>query len=121
MKLLQEGEAMLSAGKTLGEVLQKLEVKESTWVRWQKQYGGMKSDEAKRLKELELENRRLKELLAESELDKRILKEALERNYYARPEDVMPSRMFSRRVRCRSIGLVRFLVNLGARKDMSPR
>ena len=81
VKLLQEGGAMLSAGKSLGEVLQKLEVKESTWLRWKKQYGGMKSDEAKRLKELELENRRLKELLAESELDKRILKEALEGNY----------------------------------------
>ena len=81
VKLLQEGEAMLSAGKTLGEVLQKLEVKESTWQRWKKQFGGMKSDEARRLKELEIENRRLKELLAESELDKRILKEALEGNY----------------------------------------
>ncbi len=81
VKLLQEGEAMLAAGKTLAEVLQKLEVKESTWMRWKKQFGGMKSDEAKRLKELELENRRLKEMLAESELDKRILKEALEGNY----------------------------------------
>ena len=81
VKLLQEGEAMLSAGKKMGEVLQKLEVKESTWQRWKKQYGGMKSDEAKRLKHLEIENQRLKEMLAEAELDKRILKEALEGNY----------------------------------------
>jgi len=81
VKLLQEGQAMLAAGKSLAEVLQKLEVKESTWMRWKKQYGDMRSDEAKRLRELELENRRLKELLAESELDKRILKEALEGNY----------------------------------------
>ena len=81
VKLLQEGEAMLVAGKTLGEVLQKLEVKESTWMRWKQRYGGMKSDEAKRLKELEIENRRLKEMLAEVELDKRILKEAIEGNY----------------------------------------
>jgi len=72
---------MLAAGKPLAEVLQKLEVTESTWERWIKQYGGMKSDEAKRLKELEIENRRLKEMLAESELDKRILKEAIEGNY----------------------------------------
>lgn len=72
---------MLSAGKKMGEVLQKLEVKESTWQRWKKQYGGMKSDEAKRLKHLEIENQRLKEMLAEAELDKRILKEALEGNY----------------------------------------
>ena len=72
---------MLAAGQTLGEVLQKLEVKESTWQRWKKQFGGMKSDEAKRLRELEVENKRLKEMLAEAELDKRILKTALEGNY----------------------------------------
>ena len=81
VKMLQEGEAMLAAGKSLGEVFQKLEVKESTWQRWKRQYGGMNSDEAKRLRELEIENQKLKELLAESELDKRILKEALEGNY----------------------------------------
>lgn len=81
VRLLQEGEVMLSAGKQLAEVYQSLEITESTWQRWQKQFGGMKSEEAKRLRDLELENRRLKELLAESELDKRILKEALEGNY----------------------------------------
>lgn len=46
VKLLQEGAAILIAGKTLGEVLQKLEVKESAWMRWKKQYGSMKSEEA---------------------------------------------------------------------------
>lgn len=49
VKLLQQGDAMLAAGKSLGEVYQKLEVTESTWQRWKKQFGGMKSDEAKRL------------------------------------------------------------------------
>ena len=81
VKLLQEGQAMLAAGKSEAEVFQRLEVTESTWLRWNKQYGGMKSDEAKRLKELEIENQRLKEMLAEAELDKRILKTALEGNY----------------------------------------
>lgn len=81
VKLLQEGEAMLAAGKTTGEVYQKLEISEATWTRWKQQYGGMKSDEAKRLLDLEIENRKLKEMLAEAELDKRILKEALEGNY----------------------------------------
>ena len=81
VKLLQEGEAMLAAGKSLAEVYQKLEITESTWQRWTKQYGGMKSDEAKRLRDLEIENQRLKEMLAEAELDKRILKTALEGNY----------------------------------------
>lgn len=77
----RRGEAMLAAGKTLAEVYQKLEITESTWQRWAKQYGGMKSDEAKRLRDLEIENQKLKEMLAEAELDKRILKEALEGNY----------------------------------------
>ena len=81
VKLLQEGDVMLAAGKSLAEVYQTLEITESTWQRWKKQFGGMKSDEAKRLRELELENQRLKELLAEAELDKRILKTALEGNY----------------------------------------
>ena len=81
VKLLQEGQAMLSAGKSEAEVLQRLEITESTWQRWNSQYGGMKADEAKRLRELEIENQRLKEMLAEAELDKRILKTALEGNY----------------------------------------
>ena len=81
VKLLQDGEGMLAAGKTLGEVCQELEISEATWMRWKKQFGGMKSDEAKRLRELEVENQRLKEMLAEAELDKRILKAAIEGNY----------------------------------------
>jgi transposase len=81
VRALQEGEAMLAGGKTVAEVIQKLEVSEGTWIRWKNQYGGMKSEEAKRLKELELENRRLKELLAEAELDKRMLKEVAQGNF----------------------------------------
>ena len=72
---------MLAAGKPAAEVYQKLEISEATWIRWKKQFGGMKSDEARRLRDLEIENQKLKEMLAESELDKRILKEALEGNY----------------------------------------
>ena len=72
---------MLNAGKDQAAVLQALEVTRSTYDRWQKQYGGMKAEEAKRLKELENENKRLKKLLAEAQLDKEILKEALEGNY----------------------------------------
>ncbi len=72
---------MLSTGKTIGQVTQALEISEQTFHRWRNQYGGMKAEEAKRLKELEEENRRLKKLLAEAEVDKAILKEALEGNY----------------------------------------
>ncbi len=81
VKAIQEGEAMMAAGKTEAEVFQALEVSAVTWERWKKQYGGMKSDEAKRLRELEVENQRLKELLAEAELDKKILKMVAEGNF----------------------------------------
>ena len=74
VKALAEGEAMLAAGKTAAEVYQKLGVVESIWMRWKKQFGGMKAEEAKRLKELEQENRHLKELVAEKELDIKMLK-----------------------------------------------
>ena len=81
IKKLREADAMIAAGKTIGQVAQTLEVSEQTFHRWRNQYGGMKAEEARRLKELEEENKRLKKLLAESELDKSILKEALEGNY----------------------------------------
>ena len=80
VRKLQEADGMLSVGKTLGQVCQALEVAEPTLHRWRNQYGGMKAQEAKRLRELEDENRRLKRLLAEAELDKAILKEALRGN-----------------------------------------
>ena len=72
---------MLAAGKTIGQVVQALEMSEQTFHRWRNQYGGMKAEEAKRLKELEQENKRLKKLVADLTLDKEILKEALEGNY----------------------------------------
>jgi putative transposase len=81
IRKLREADAMLSTGKTIGQVVQTLEISEQTFHRWRNQYGGMKAEEAKRLKELEEENRRLKKLLAEAEVDKAILKEALEGNY----------------------------------------
>jgi len=72
---------MLAAEKTIGQVVQTLQISEQTFHRWRNQYGGMKAEEAKRLKALEQENKRLKKLLAEAELDKAILKEAMEGNY----------------------------------------
>jgi len=81
IKKLREADAMLSADKTIGQVAQALEISEQTFHRWRNQYGGLKAEEAKRLTELEKENKRLKKLLAEAHLDKEILKEALEGNY----------------------------------------
>tara|TARA_B100001123_G_scaffold329876_1_gene371566 strand:+ start:776 stop:1057 length:282 start_codon:yes stop_codon:yes gene_type:complete len=81
IKKLREADAMIASGKTIGQVAQALEITEQTFHRWRNQYGGMKAEEAKRLKDLENENQRLKKLLAEAQLDKEILKEALEGNY----------------------------------------
>ena len=81
VRKLREGERMLNAGTDLADVLRHLEVSESSWNRWRTQYGGMKATEAKRLRELEIENARLKKLLAEAELDKSMLKELAEGNF----------------------------------------
>ena len=81
IKKLRDADAMLSAEKSIGQVCQALEISEQTYHRWRNQYGGMKSGEAKRLKELEDENNRLKKLVAELTLDKDLLQEALQGNY----------------------------------------
>jgi putative transposase len=75
VKKLRDAEMMLDAGKTVAEVVQVLGVSEQTYYRWKSKYGGMKVEEAKRLKELEIENARLKKLLADAELDKAMWKE----------------------------------------------
>ena len=81
IRKLAEGNKLLAAGKELDEVCRHLEIAESTWHRWLAQYGGMKANDAKRLKELEAENARLKKLLADAELDKAMLKEIAEGNF----------------------------------------
>jgi putative transposase len=81
IKKLREADAMLAAEKSIGQICQALEISEQTYHRWRNQYGGMKSGEAKRLKELEDENKRLKKLVAELTLDKDLLQEALQGNY----------------------------------------
>ena len=78
---LRDADAMLNAGKDLAAVLQALEISEATLARWRAQYGGMKSEEAKRLKALEDENRRLKQLVADQALDIQMLKHLSEGNW----------------------------------------
>lgn len=75
---LREADRLLNAGQSVGQVLQSLGVSEATYHRWRQRYGGMKASEAKRLKELEQENARLKKLLADAHLDNDILKSALD-------------------------------------------
>ena len=81
IKRLRTAEVELSQGKTVAQVCKKIGVTEQTYYRWRKQYGGMKTSQAKRMKDLECENVRLKKAVADLTLDKLILKEALEGNY----------------------------------------
>lgn len=78
---LREVEVLLSQGKTVPEACRKIGVTDQTYYRWRKEYGGVRTDQAKRLKELDRENARLKKLLAEAELDKAILREAASGNF----------------------------------------
>jgi len=78
---LREAEVELSKGRSVGQACKKIGVTEQTYYRWRREYGGLKLDQAKRLRELEKENGRLKKLLAESELDKAILREAASGNF----------------------------------------
>jgi len=81
VRKLRDAEAMMNAGRTIGEACQALEVSEQTFYRWRDQYGGMKAEEAKRLKELEQENGRLKKLVADLSLDVQMLKEIARGNF----------------------------------------
>ena len=78
---LREAEVEMAKGATTVEACRKLGISEQTYYRWRKEYGGLRTDQARRLKELERENARLKKLLAESMLDNAILKEATSGNY----------------------------------------
>ena len=79
--LLRQAEADLGSGLGIGQVCQKLAISEATFHRWRNQYGGMKADHMKRLKELEAENARLKRLVAEQALDIQMLKEVARGNF----------------------------------------
>ena len=78
---LREAELELARNQTVPQVAKKIGVTEQTYYRWRKEYGGLRTDQAKRFKELEQENARLKRLLADAELDKAILREAASGNF----------------------------------------
>jgi transposase-like protein len=81
IKKLREAEVLLSKGETVGQVIRKLGVSDVTYYRWRKEYGGMQVDQAKRMKELEQENTRLKKLVADLSLDNAIWKEVGKGNF----------------------------------------
>jgi putative transposase len=74
IRKLAEGERLLNQGDDIAEVCRQLEITQSTWHRWRNQYGGMKANDAKRLKELEKENTQLKRIVANQALDIDMLK-----------------------------------------------
>jgi transposase-like protein len=78
---LREAEILLNQGATIGEANKKIGVTEQTYYRWRKEYGGLRIEQAKKLKNLEKENARLKKLVADLSLDNAILKEAAEGNF----------------------------------------
>ncbi len=77
IRKLREADGLLSAGKMIAEICRQLEISEQTFHRWRNHYGGMKANDAKRLKELSEENRRLKKAVADLTLDKQIREEAV--------------------------------------------
>lgn len=78
---LRQAEVLLAQGKAIGEVARELGVSDNTYYRWRHEYGGVRTDQAKRLKLLEKENERLKTLVADLSLDNAILKDAAEGNF----------------------------------------
>jgi len=81
VRKLREAERMLGEGKTIPEVAKELEVSENTFHRWRQQFGGMKADDVKRLKDLERENSQLKRIVADKELEIDALKEVARGNW----------------------------------------
>lgn len=79
--MLREAEVRLSQGATVGAICRGLGVSEQSYYRWRREYGGLKVDQAKRLKDLEKENARLKRAVADLTLDKLILMEVAEGNF----------------------------------------
>jgi transposase-like protein len=81
IRKLRQAEVDLAGGLTIGQVCQKLGVSEQTFHRWRNRYGGVTGDDAKRLRELEAENSRLKRLVAELALDKQLLQEVVRKKF----------------------------------------
>jgi putative transposase len=78
---LREAEVALAQGETVGLICRRLGISEQSYYRWRREYGGLKMDQAKRLKDLEKENGRLRQAVSDLTLDKQILKESLSGNY----------------------------------------
>jgi putative transposase len=81
IRKLREADRLLAEGAEVADVARHLEVAEQTYHRWRNQFGGMKAEDAKRLRELERENRELKQIVADKELENRALREIAKGNW----------------------------------------
>lgn len=81
IKKLRDADRLLATGQAIGDVCKQLEVSEPTYYRWKREYGGMGSDQLKKLKDMEKENARLKKAVADLTLDNQILKEVAQGNF----------------------------------------
>ena len=104
VRKLREADRLLAEGADVAAVARHLEVSEQTYHQWRAQYGGMKADDARRLKELERENATLKRLLADAEVEKAALKEIARGNWRARRGGAWPWRCSRPGLACRSGG-----------------
>ena len=100
--MLREAEVALAQGQTVAQVCRSLGIAEQTFYRWRREYGGLKVEQAKRLKALEQENTRLRRAVSDLTLDKLILQEAVRGNFSARPVADNASSISGRRCRCRN-------------------
>ena len=78
---LREAEVLLAQGQTVGEICRHIGISEQSYYRWRREYGGLKRDQARRLKDLERENGRLRRVVTDLTLEKLVLKEAAEGNW----------------------------------------
>jgi len=108
---LREAEVRIAQGETAGKICRGAGISEQTYYKWRREYGGLKIDQAKRLKELERENERLKKAVSELTLDKLILKEALSGKYCALPASGRAWTTCARSSPFRSVGRARLLAN----------
>jgi putative transposase len=97
IRKLREAERLIGEGKTIPEAAKELGISEQTYHRWRNQYGGMKADDAKRLKELERENRQLKAIVADQALEVRALKEVAKGRMKVKPSPALGVVVASRR------------------------
>ena len=115
---LREAEIHINQGISIAEASRKISITEQTYYRWRREYGGLRIEQARKLKNLEKENARLKELVADLSLDNAILKEAAEGNFYARSGNAKSSSKSRRSLVFHKDGHVQYLVRSERHSDI---